>query len=183
MLGDQWLEAIPVLRILALVVGMNMLSSFGGILCESLADLNFKLALQGGYVVVQALLMIYAYRFGLTGLTGALLLGEVLRHIAYLIAGNRLLNYSFLDIVSTYLPATLTSLIIWGALYGLSVAFAQSEVPMLVQLGVHVMLGGILLIGLLTVGFNRSVRTQLNERLFSKFSFIQRFRALNWILR
>jgi hypothetical protein len=54
---------------------------------------------------------------------------------------------------------------------------------MLVQLGVHVMLGGILLIGLLTVGFNRSVRTQLNERLFSKFSFIQRFRALNWILR
>ncbi len=51
------------------------------------------------------------------------------------------------------------------------------------QLGAHMLLGGILLVGLLTVGFNRPVRTQLNERLFSKFSFIQRFRVLNWILR
>jgi O-antigen/teichoic acid export membrane protein len=183
MLGDQWLEAIPVLRILALVVSVNMLSTFGGILCESLADLNFKLVLQGSYVVVQALLMIYAYRFGLTGVTGALLLGEVLRHIAYLIAGKRLLNYSFVDIVSTYLPATLTSIIIGGAMYCLSIAFAKSEMPALVQLGAHILLGGLLLVGLLTVGFNRSVRTQLNERLFSKFSFIQRFRVLNWILR
>ena len=183
MLGDQWLEAIPVLQIVALIVGINMLSTFGGILCESLADLNFKLALQGGYVVVQAILMIYASRFGLLGLAWAMFLGEVLRHIAYLIAGRRLVHYSFLDVVTTYLPAILTSIIIGVASYGLSVAFAGSGVPMIIQLGAHMLLGGILLIGLLIANFNRPVRTQLNERLFSKIGFIQRFRALNWILR
>lgn len=183
MLGDQWLDAIPILQIVALIVGINMLSTFGGILCESLADLNFKLILQGSYVVIQAILMIYASRFGLLGLAWAMLLGEVLRHIAYLVAGKRLLKYSFLDVVITYLPSILTSVIVGVALYGLSVAFTGSGAPMIVQLGTHMVLGGILLIGLLTANFNRPVRTQLNERLLSKIGFIQRFRALNWILR
>jgi O-antigen/teichoic acid export membrane protein len=183
MLGDQWLEAIPILQIVALVVGINMLSTFGGVLCESLADLNFKMRLQGVYVIVQVLLMIYASRFGLMGLVKGMLAGEVLRHVAYLVAGRRLLNYTFLDVVSTYLPALLTSIIIGSALYGLSIIFVRSEIPSLIQLGAHMLLGGILLIGLLMLPFNRSVRVQLNERLFSKFSFLQRFPTLLWILR
>lgn len=179
MLGDQWGEAVPIVQIVAFIVGFNMLSTFGGILFESLADLNFKLGLQGGYVVAQAGLMIYASRFGLVGLTGAMLVGEVLRHLAYLIAGRRLLSYSFFDIVSTYQPAVLTSLIIGGASYGLSRAFVGLDSAALLQLIAHIVLGGFLLIGSLILPFNRSILIQLDEYVLSKFSFLKHSRALN----
>lgn len=179
MLGDQWAEAVPIVQIVAFIVGFNMLSTFGGILFESLADLNFKLALQGGYVVAQAGLMIYASRFGLVGLTGAMLVGEILRHVAYLVAGRRLLTYSFSDIVSTYAPAVLTSIIVGSASYGLSQAFSGVDSAAVLQLIAHIMLGGILLIGSLVLPFNRAILTQLDEYLLSKFSFLQHSRALN----
>ncbi|MBC6607476.1 oligosaccharide flippase family protein [Hymenobacter sp. BT188] len=179
MLGDQWLEAIPIVKIVAFVVGLNMLSTFGGILFESLADLNFKLGLQGSYVVVQALLMIYASRFGLIGLTGAMLVGEVLRHIAYLVAGRRLLSYSFFDIVSTYLPAVVTALVVGSVSYGLTVVFTGSGVPALVQLLAHILLCGFLLIGMLTVSINRPIRMQLDEHVLSKLSFLRHARPFS----
>lgn len=179
MLGNQWLEAIPIVRIVAFVVGLNMLSTFGGILFESLADLNFKLALQGGYVIIQAILMIYASRFGLVGLTGAMLIGEVLRHLAYLIAGRRLLSYTFFDIVSTYLPATVTAIVVGLASYGLTKVFAGSGVPALVQLLAHILLCAFLLIGMLTVSINRPIRMQLDEHVLSKLSFLQQSRPFS----
>jgi O-antigen/teichoic acid export membrane protein len=179
MLGDQWLEAIPIIKIVAFIVGLNMLSTFGGILFESLADLNFKLVLQGSYVVIQALLMIYASRFGLVGLTSAMLVGEILRHSAYLIAGQRLLNYTLLDIFFTYLPAMFTSTVIGVASYGLTRAFDGSGMPALVQLLAHIFLGSFLLISLLILDVNRTIRVQIEEHLLSKLSFLQQPRIFS----
>jgi hypothetical protein len=179
MLGEQWLEAIPILQIVAFVVGFNMLSTFGGILCESLADLDFKLALQGSYVVIQAILMIYASRFGLIGLASAMLVGEMLRHSAYTIAVRRLLKYSYTDVLMSYLPALLTSIIIGGASYGLTTAFDNSQVPALMQLVVHILLGAFLLISLLGLNINRPILLHLNEHVLSKVTFLQRVRFLN----
>jgi hypothetical protein len=95
------------------------------------------------------------------------------------VAGRRLLSYSFLDIVSTYLPAVVTALVVGSASYGLTVVFTGSGVPALVQLLAHILLCGFLLIGMLTVSINRPIRMQLDEHVLSKLSFLRHARPFS----
>lgn len=108
-LGDQWDRAIPLVPWFALAAGFNVMSKFAELLAEARAELNKAMLLQGMYLVVLASMLYLAIGNGLWAFAAALGVGEVLRHVAYLVFMRRLVGLSVADIRTAYLPSIVAS--------------------------------------------------------------------------
>lgn len=85
LLGPQWVQAVPVVRWLALVVPLVFMSNIAGVVCDALNLLRFKLRLQlVGMTVVLGLMIALSGR-GTVGIVQGLVIGETLRFLAYFI--------------------------------------------------------------------------------------------------
>jgi O-antigen/teichoic acid export membrane protein len=163
-LGPQWTEAAPVLAILALAAPFSMLSHFAGILCEATATLWSKLGLTAGRLALLVVMYWALAPRGLTGLAVALLVEEVVTQGLYLVLVRRVLQTSYLPVLSVFrvgLPSGIAALLVtWGAAAAGRWAGAPEWVVFIVQLA----LGVLVLAGFAWFGGGGVVREELRRR-------------------
>ena len=108
-LGEKWLPAVPVLRLLALATPFNMLSHLGGILCDSTGRLDDKLLLTIIYILFLGCGLVIFSKQGLEAVAALIVCSEILRHIAYLNIISRILQCPLREIYQVYKPAVVAS--------------------------------------------------------------------------
>ena len=91
-LGEKWIVAIPVLKILAIATPFNFLSHLGGNVCEATATLNIKLLMQIIYVIILSILLYLMRGFGIREFAMAIVFGEFIRFLAYLFIVKQICN-------------------------------------------------------------------------------------------
>lgn len=147
LLGDKWLEAIPILQILALAVAPQYLSHLVGVTLDAMGELKPKLRIQAGILVLQIAAFALLLPYGVLGIAGAIVLAEWARFM--LMAGLvvRLLHppmREFRLIFSVILLAGLGSFsLIWLAAHAL-----PSQVPRGLHLLLEIVSGGVALLGI-----------------------------------
>ncbi|MBC6988808.1 oligosaccharide flippase family protein [Hymenobacter sp. BT491] len=157
-LGPQWDAAIPLLGLLALVVGFNLLTMYSGALCEALAKLKFKVALQSCLIVVMGAGLWVSSHYGLTAMVLTILAVEVVRNLAYQLAIRRYLSISIAELWSCYWPALFTGLLVAIVLGSVRLGLAALHAGALLQLLILLPLGAVALFGQLLMPWNRFVR-------------------------
>lgn len=146
LLGDKWLEAIPVVQILALAVAPQYLAHLIGVTLDAMGALKPKLRIQAGVLALQIVAFSLMVPYGMQGIAGAIVLAELTRFM--LMAGliNRLLKPSAVEfrlIFSVVLLAGLSSFsLIWLAAHAL-----PAEMPRWLHLLLEIAAGGIALVG------------------------------------
>lgn len=173
LLGEKWATAIPVFQILAFVTPLNLLSHFGGVVCEARGVLNAKVWLQVIYFMLLAVLFYSFNKYGLIGFAYSLLIAEFIRHISYIFITHSFLQYKFGEAARSYFPPIISAIIIGVAMYLLKQVLIQLAVPMGLRLTIEIPFGALLLIMLMFFNFNRSIRIVLNDRLISKINLFQ----------
>ena len=145
LLGDQWLDAVPVLTILSLAVPLTLLTHFGAILCEATATLNVKILITASRVAWLAALLIGIGRYGV-GLAAAFALSEVLTHLAYVVTMRRLLAFRWREYATACWQGVGTGIVVGITLYLLDAGLHSAEVAAAPRLLVTVGAGASLLI-------------------------------------
>lgn len=165
LLGPQWHVAATVLPVLMAAAAVNALTNLSGVITTALAELNRKLALQAGYLVVLAGLLLLARGHGLWAYAAALSAGEIVRHGLYLVLMRRLIGVSLRDTWVNYWPAVLTAGVVAGLIASGRAAAMAVGAPVAVTLSAEVLLGLIGLLVMLRWGPVPRVRAELHHRL------------------
>jgi O-antigen/teichoic acid export membrane protein len=118
LLGPGWGESVPAVRVLALSVPLIFMSQMGGVVCDALALLRFKLILQSTSLATLVALMLALYPSGVRGIAWAIVLGESLRFAAYLTFLSRELGCSAGDVWRVLAGVAATSLLAYGVCSG-----------------------------------------------------------------
>lgn len=124
LLGPQWVQAVPVVRWLALAVPLVFMSNIAGVVCDALNLLRFKLRLQLAGMTAVLSLMVALSGHGTVGIVQGLVIGEALRFLAYFVFLAPQLRYRLaeglrsLGAVAT--AAGITLLSVYSALWAVS---------------------------------------------------------------
>jgi O-antigen/teichoic acid export membrane protein len=139
--GPKWIEATPILRMLALFVGVGSLSNHVGNILKATgrAKLLAWLAVVKSLMIIPAL--IFAARFGPVAVATALLLVTTLTVSMTLVIGVRLVHSSIPEVLKALAPSFIAGGVMSAALwaYGL----VSGALPSFVELFAGVALGGI----------------------------------------
>ena len=144
--GDQWLAAIPIVRVLALFVLVRSIGFNAGDVYKAVGrpDILVKLELLNVAVLVPALWI--GASFGLVGVALGHLAASLVRMIADLWVASRFINANLRDILLQLKPSFLSGLAL--IMLALPSLYLTAEAIPLVQLVVTMLAGGI---GYLTV--------------------------------
>jgi O-antigen/teichoic acid export membrane protein len=140
--GDQWLEAVPVLRILAMYAWINSIGYHVGGIYKAIGrpDILLKLSLVNLMIVIPALLI--GSRFGLIGIAFGQLTAMVLRRGISLTVATKLIKLSFVDILRELKPALQGCSLL--ALATILMLRLTAEINVFVQLTLVVLFGAII---------------------------------------
>ena len=163
--GEKWITAIPVLQILAIAVPFNLLSHFGGILCDATATLKIKLIMQIVYLIILGALFFLLRGYGIIGFATALVIGEFCRFAAYILITRLICKITSIEYIQAYLPSVILSLIIAPLIYFVASFLRQYNTSIAVVFIVEIMLGLIVLVILFFYGPQRILRQEVRERL------------------
>jgi lipopolysaccharide exporter len=114
-LGEMWLEAIPIFAILAAALSFGVLTQFPGLALESLGVLRGKAIVQAGYVALLAFALIalaaIAYDVRLvTAIVGVAIVGRVIAYYVLTIRAGVLTTGDFWSLAATTVA--------WGSFTG-----------------------------------------------------------------
>jgi lipopolysaccharide exporter len=112
-LGPQWGLAATIVPWFALAAGFSVISALSQTAAEARADLNRSLAVQGAYVVVLGVSLMFAVRYlsyGIWVIAAAVLAAELLRYLGYLVLMWRTVGFSAAQLWASYVPAAFASL-------------------------------------------------------------------------
>ena len=139
--GDQWLEAIPVLRVLAIYAWVYSLGYHVGGFYKAIGrpDILLKLSLLTLVIIVPSLLI--GARLGIIGVAAGHLVAVLIRRIISLGLATRFVNVSILDIFGELRPSLLGGIVMAPVVLAASY-FSQGWNPFL-QLGLIVLSGAI----------------------------------------
>jgi lipopolysaccharide exporter len=142
-LGPQWNLAVGLVPWFALAGGCHVASQLTQLLADARAELNRSLAVQTGYILGLALLILLALRFrshGVWVIAAAVAVVEVLRYLGYLALARRVLALPWQRVWQAHLPAAFAS-----AGVALAIAAARwalvGHVPTLVVFGAEAAAG------------------------------------------
>ncbi|TXK33784.1 lipopolysaccharide biosynthesis protein [Pontibacter qinzhouensis] len=148
LLGSQWSASVPVLQVLCLAIPLSFITMFAGIVCDAKAVLNMKIALTIAFIVIICLFFYFLRGYGLVGFAFAIFLGELVRMGLYQFVMNKVLELSYRQQLSIYLPGVINGLVIAGALYLVSSVLRGADLPAWLILGAQMLTGAILLLSL-----------------------------------
>ena len=163
-LGEKWIAAIPVLQILAIATPFNLLSHFGGTVCEATATLNIKLLMQIIYVTILGILFYLMRGFGIREFAMAIVFAEFIRFLAYLFIVKQICNISPMEYVHAYLPSIASSLIIGVSIYFVATMLRGFHVPLIMLFAVEFITGVGLLIVIFFYGPQKILREEIRDR-------------------
>ncbi|NJO02499.1 MAG: lipopolysaccharide biosynthesis protein [Bacteroidia bacterium] len=102
LLGDQWLEAIPALRILAISALFNVSVQFSGIFIDATARLKQKFIVQLAILAILATLLYLLSPLGLVGFAWAVLISQLVKNIAFIFILRPVLKFSWASVLGVY---------------------------------------------------------------------------------
>lgn len=124
--GDQWLDVIPLLRVLAIYAWVYSLGYHIGDIYKAIGRPDILLKLTIFTLIILAPAMLIGSRFGLLGIAWGHLIAVLIRRIVSLRIATRFIDVSFVDIISELKPSlqggllmapvTLTVLILTAAI-------------------------------------------------------------------
>lgn len=120
MLGPQWQAAVPLVALWALCVPFQYMSHVAGIVCDALALLRPKLALQGTVLGVLLLGMGGVLPHGLPAVIGLVLAVEVGRWLLFLRLLTPVLALRGAALLRVHLALGLMGLLVWGGVSGVA---------------------------------------------------------------
>jgi lipopolysaccharide exporter len=144
-LGEQWTDAIPILQIFSFVVPLQLISGFGGILCDATAKLNIKFIFQSSYVVLVAVLFYIFRKQGIYIYPMIILFSVFMKNIGYILLSKKILSLKLHLILSAYFPGFLIGI---AVLLGISISTMLLNVlalPLLVTLIIKMIVGFLIL--------------------------------------
>ncbi len=144
--GEQWLEAIPLLRLLALYALIYSVGYHAGDVYKAIGrpDILFKLNIMSAFVLVPALVI--GSQFGLIGFAWGYLIAIIIDQTITLYVATRFVKVSALDILKELKPA------MFGALFMVPVALGvltlSSNINEFLQLALVVLSGAATYLGI-----------------------------------
>ncbi|SIT84921.1 lipopolysaccharide biosynthesis protein [Pontibacter indicus] len=167
LLGDQWLEAIPVLQVLSLAIPLSFVTMFAGIVCDAKAVLNWKIVITITLIVVISGLFFLLRDYGLVGFGFALLISELVRIGMYQTLMKKILEISYWKQMRVYLPGIMNGAVVAIVVYLLSSLLRNMELPHLVVMVSQMIVGGFVFLAMILLFPHSALREQL-QMIFSK---------------
>jgi O-antigen/teichoic acid export membrane protein len=145
--GDQWLEAIPVLRVLAIYAWVYSLGYHVGGFYKAIGrpDILLRLSLLTLVIIVPSLLI--GARFGIIGVAAGHLVAVLIRRIISLALATRFVNVSIWDIFGELRTSLLGAFVMVPVVLAVS-HFTAGLNPFL-QLGLLILSGAVTYLGVL----------------------------------
>lgn len=145
LLGDKWMDVVPILQILAVAIPISMLSHVAGITCDSLSLLTQKLKIQICCLVLFLVLISISVSINIIAVAFALVIGETIRLFMFII----LLKYRLL-VRTDHLLAIATVILFLGGFVALAINSVASTVilqswSVLARLITEIITGGVIL--------------------------------------
>lgn len=165
-LGPQWGQAVVLVPWFALAGGCHVVSQLSQSLAEARAELNRSVAVQVGYLLVLAALILLALPFtsrGVWVIAAAVAAAELMRYLGYLVLAGRVLEVPAAQVWKAHAPAIFAS--IGVALAVAAARWALSGAPSLALLATEVMVGALALALAIRVCPAPAVRAELRFRL------------------
>ena len=143
--GEQWLAAIPIVRILALFVLIRSISFNAGDVYKAVGRSDILVKLELLNMVVLVPLLLFGSNFGLIGVAIGHVLASVVRMVADLIVASRFIKVSVADILLELKPSFLggaaLTLLVFSGLYLTVEAAALVRLLVTIPLGAAGYLG------------------------------------------
>lgn len=163
LLGDQWIESIPVLQVLCFGIPLSFITMFAGIVCDAKAALNSKVVLNVLFIL-SICVFFYLFRdLGLVGFALAVFVGELLRVALYQRVMKQVLELDYKVQLQIYVPGLLNGLLIAGAIYSISYLLRSLDVPLLAVLAAQVATGALVLFVLTFLFPHKLLRDQIGQ--------------------
>ena len=168
MLGPQWGAAVGLVPWFALAGACHVGSQLSQSLAEARAELNRSVAVQVGYLVVLAALILLALQFASRGVwlvSAAVGVAELLRYLGYLVLARAVLDLRAAQVFQAHVPA-----IFAGVGVALAIAAARwvlTGAPALAVLAAEIVVGALALVLCIRVCPAPAVRAELWFRLES----------------
>lgn len=145
--GEQWLEAIPVLRVLAIYAWVYSLGYHVGGLYKAIGrpDILLRLSILTLIIIIPSLLI--GARFGLIGVAVGHLVAVLIRRIISLTLATQFVNVSILDIFAELRSAFLAALVM--APITLAVSYLTTGLNPFLRLALIALAGAISYLGVL----------------------------------
>ncbi|GAB3296286.1 lipopolysaccharide biosynthesis protein [Hymenobacter tenuis] len=148
MLGPSWVAAVPILQIVCAAFSLSMVTMFAGVVCDATATLTPKLWLNLGYTVLLTGLFFGLSRYGLLGVAWAVVIGEVIRTVLYLLLMRQVLAVTVADVLGSYVPGILAGTVVAAGIAGLRFLVPTEAVPSFVLLMAEITAGAVLVLAL-----------------------------------
>lgn len=103
--GQQWLEAIPILRILAICAWIQSIGFHVGDIYKAIGRPDILLKLSLLYLVIELAALLIGSRYGLLGIATGHLVATIILKYVYLKVATRLIDITFADILDELKPA------------------------------------------------------------------------------
>ena len=139
--GDQWLEAIPVLRVLAIYAWVYSLGYHVGGFYKAIGrpDILLRLSLLTLVIIIPSLLI--GARFGILGVAAGHLVAVLIRRVISLWLATRFVNVSIMDIFGELRSSLLAALVMGPVI--LAVSYLTANLSPFLQLTFIVVSGAI----------------------------------------
>lgn len=164
-LGDQWTAAIVLVPFFAAAVCLTVLTRIVELACEATADLNKMLLLQVGYLVVLGGLLSLAIGREAWAYAAALAAGELLRHLAFLLLGRRVLGASLRQQLQAFLPGAFGAVAVSASVMSSLALLRTLDAPAVVSLAAAIVLAAVMLAVAIRLNPVREVRADFRRRL------------------
>jgi lipopolysaccharide exporter len=131
LLGDKWVDVVPILQILCFSVAPIYISHTQSVTLDALGELRIKLKVQCAMVVTLLLLLAALYRFGPAGVAAALVLNEILRLIVLSRVLKTLLQIATKQYLVIFISLATAEIISSGVIYLVARLLPQDFSPLI----------------------------------------------------
>ncbi|UZR93200.1 lipopolysaccharide biosynthesis protein [Chondrinema litorale] len=166
-LGEDWVQSIIILKILAFAAPLDLLSHFGGVFCEANNKLNPKIILQFSYLVLLATLFFLLKDYGIQGVAIGVLIGELSRFLAYMVVVGKMLHISFKEYLNILLSIVINIAFVTAVMLGISYSLDLVDIPILFKLLIQIASGAITVLLMLKIPNNQRLILSIRESNFN----------------
>ena len=149
-LGDKWLDAVPLIEILAIASLLRSLNNVGSLyIALGKPDIVFRIALCRISILLP-LMIAGTYRFGAEGAAASIVISAIIMHPIVYWPARKILNIRFLEVMAIFYRPALASALMYAVVAQLflgNLAYGNLNLSIkLLILGAAVALGGVVFI-------------------------------------
>ncbi|MBG0784872.1 MAG: lipopolysaccharide biosynthesis protein [Anaerolineaceae bacterium] len=140
-LGNNWNEAIPVLRVVPVFITFSLLNSITGVLFEALGWLNEKITITIIRLVILIGVILYTLQFGLTGIVTGICCVVIPYYFFFSWVSSKKLGISFFKLNKNLMPLIIRGILTYFLCYLISHTSVTFGTNNLLTLIIQVIIG------------------------------------------